>query len=209
VFSSLAGSTFQGFQEGSFPKHHNPSISIKVFPDSGQIHADKCPGPGGLAGPDMACCRNGFPWTPHTRVPSGRFCMTQSGVFTIFDIAQILTSCADRHWPDQSIVQNQSAPGLIFNVARLGYEAPSPRLCLASKYPSRSRRAASLSPFQSSCGHRVQLLRLQNRVGAYDLDHPINMAWSSTNKTVIRFNTSSYVLDPLIFAVDCFDMNNP
>src|SRR5215471_20711763 len=26
------------------------------------------------------------------REPSGRFCMTQSGVFTIFDIAQILTN---------------------------------------------------------------------------------------------------------------------
>lgn len=68
--------------------HPNPSISTNIFPDSGQIQADKCPGPGGLAGPDIDCGRNGFPWTPHTREPSGRFCITQSGVFTIFDIAR-------------------------------------------------------------------------------------------------------------------------
>jgi hypothetical protein len=72
--------------------HHSPSISSKVLRESGQIHADKCPGPGGLAGPDIACCCSGFPWTAHTRDPSRRFCMTQSGAFTIFDIAQILTS---------------------------------------------------------------------------------------------------------------------
>src|SRR5215475_15940761 len=84
--------SFHNVWNGCCRRDHSPSISIKVFPDSGQIHADKCPGPGGLAGPDMACCCNGFPWTAHTRDPSGRFCMTQSGVFTIFDIAQILTS---------------------------------------------------------------------------------------------------------------------
>jgi len=66
-------------------------ISIRVFRETGQIHADKWPGPGGLAGPDISCGSNGFPWRPQTRDPSARFCITQSGVFTIFDIAQIVT----------------------------------------------------------------------------------------------------------------------
>src|SRR5262245_54595341 len=39
----------------------------------GQTHADKCPGPGGLTDPDIDCSCSGFPWTAHTRDPSGRF----------------------------------------------------------------------------------------------------------------------------------------
>ena len=76
-----------------FSPDHNPSISIRVFPESGQIHALRWPGPGGLAGPDISRSCNGFPWSAHTRAPSRCFCMTQSGVFTIFDIAQ--SSCLE------------------------------------------------------------------------------------------------------------------
>ena len=38
-----------------------PSTAQPPAEMPGQIHADKCPGPGGLAGPDIACCCNGFP----------------------------------------------------------------------------------------------------------------------------------------------------